>query len=81
MIPLIIIYNPLWKIPSHLKDKNGFVNEIKDIDKVSEETYIVKMNVKSLYTNIPNFEDIGATKRILDERTNKTVAKKVFRRF
>lgn len=39
------------------------------------------MNVKSLYTNIPNFEDIGATKRILDERTNKTVAKKVFRRF
>ena len=39
------------------------------------------MNVKSLYTNIPNLEDIGVTKRILDKQTNKTAAKKVFRTF
>ena len=36
------------------------------------------MNVKSLYANIPNLEDIGATKKMLDKQRNKAVAKKVF---
>ena len=39
------------------------------------------MDVKSLYTNIPNTEGIVATKRALDTRTTKTVTKKVITTF
>lgn len=54
---------------------------MKEINKVSEETYIVTMNVVSLFTNIPNSEGMVATKRALDKGTNKTVATKVIRIF
>lgn len=54
---------------------------MKEINKVSEETYIVTMNVVSLFTNIPNSEGMVATKRALDKGTNKTVATKVIRTF
>ena len=63
---LITIYKPLVKeIPSYVEDRNDFLNKVKDIDKIPEETYLVTMDVKFLSTNIPNPEDIAATKRAL----------------
>ena len=59
-------------MPSHVKHTNGFLNKMKDINKVPEETYLVTMDLKSLYTNIPNSEGIAATNRALDKGKTKT---------
>ena len=69
--------NTLKEIPSYVKDINDFLNKMKDINKVPEETYLVTMDVECCYTNITNSESIAATKKALDKRTIKTVATKV----
>ena len=52
-------------IPSYVKDTNNFLDKMKDINNVSEEKYLVTMDVKSFYTNIPKSEGTAATKRAL----------------
>ena len=54
------------EISSHVENTNDSFNEIKDIDKIPEETYLVTMDVKSFYTNIPISEGVAATKRAKD---------------
>ena len=39
------------EIPSHIKDINYFVNKINNF-KVSENSFLITMDVKALYTNI-----------------------------
>ena len=54
-----------------------FLNKVKTVNNVPEEIYLIAINVKSLYTNIPNSEGIEVGKRALDKKFNKTVAAKV----
>ena len=56
---LITIYNPC--------ERNTFCNKMKGISKVSKETHLVTMDVKSPYTIIQNTKGIAATKRALDK--------------
>ena len=65
---------PLVKeIRSYIKDTNDFVNKI-NIFKVPENSFLVSMDVKALYTNIPNNEGIAAVRRKHGNYTKKTVA-------
>ena len=49
----------------------------KTFNNVPGETYLVTVDVKSLYTNIPNSEGIAVAKRTFGKMSNKTVAAKV----
>ena len=55
---------------SYLKDTTDFLNKLKD-QRVQKNTILVTMDVKSLYTNIPNQEGIQAVKSVL-EKSNKS---------
>ena len=65
------------EILSHLKDTNNFFNIMKYVSEVTEDAYLVTMDIKSPYNNNQNSEGIAAIKRALDKRTNKTIVKKV----
>ena len=42
------------QIPSYVKDTNDFINKINVVKSVPKSSYLVTMDVRSLYTNIPN---------------------------
>ena len=54
------------QIPSYVKDTNGFINKINVIKSVPKNSYLVTMDVRSLYTNIPNAKGISVAKRAFD---------------
>ena len=58
------------------KDTNDFVNKINNF-KVQENSFLVTMDVKALYTHIPNNEGIAAAKRKHDNYAKKSAAAKV----
>ena len=67
---------PLVKeISSHIKDNNDFVNKIDNF-KVPENSSLVKMDVKALYTSIPNKEGVTAVKRKRVNYTEKSLSLK-----
>ena len=45
------------QIPSYVKETNDFINKINAVKSVPKNGYLVTMDVRSLYTNIPNAED------------------------
>ena len=47
------------KLPAYLKDTTQFLKEIDEIE-INKDTWLVTVDVKSLYTNIPNDEGIQA---------------------
>ena len=65
------------KIPSYIKDTTDFLNKINNIVNVHDQSIFVSLDVKSLYTNIPNSEGIAAVKRAFDNYSNKLVSTKV----
>ena len=48
------------QIPSYIKHTNDFINKINDIGNIPPNIYLVKMDVKSLYTNKVGSEGITA---------------------
>ena len=46
------------EIPSYVEDTTGFLMKIREIDFVLGISYLVSLDVISLYTNIPNMEGI-----------------------
>ena len=56
----IHLENIVNEIKSHIKDTTDFINKIKTITGLPENTILVTMDVKSLFTNIPNTEGINA---------------------
>ena len=42
------------QIPSYVKDTNDFINKINAVKSVPKNSYLITMDVRSLYTNIPN---------------------------
>ena len=73
---------PIFKeIPSYVKDTNDFLNKISNIKAIPDNSLLVSMDVKSLYTNIPNSEGISAVKKSFDNYPKKTIAMKVITTF
>ena len=46
------------ELPSHIRDTDDFIEKMKKIGRVSEDDYLVTLDVSSLYTNICNTEGI-----------------------
>ena len=64
-------------LKSYVKDTTDFINKISNLGELPEESYLVTMDVKALYTNIPNDEGLQALKEALDQKQNQSVASKV----
>ena len=69
------------QIPSYVKDTNGFINKINAVESVPKNSYLVTMDVRSLYIDILNAEGISAVKRAFDNYSYKTTSTKVITTF
>ena len=79
---LISIFNQqLNKIPVYVKDTNDFLSKLHTIKSAPDNTYLVSLDVKSLYTSIPKAEGMKALKESFDKHTSKKVATKVIPTF
>ena len=65
----IYLQSIMKQLPAYLKDTTQFINEISEIP-VEWNTWLVTVDVKSLYTNIPNDEGIQACYEAWQAREN-----------
>ena len=49
------------------------LNKLQDFDDIPPNALIVTLDVSSLYTNLPTTEGTDACRKLLDERTDKSV--------
>ena len=63
------IQDSAQSLKSYVKDTTDFVNKINHIGELPENSYLVTMDVKALYTNIPNDEGLQALKETPDKKT------------
>ncbi|XP_045188274.1 uncharacterized protein LOC123546150 [Mercenaria mercenaria] len=54
-------------LPSYVKDTTDFINKVKNMKIKSKNTYLVTLDVSSLYTNIPHNDGIDACKYFLQQ--------------
>ena len=64
-------------IPSYVRDITDFLQKLGKVKNIPHDCLLVALDVKSLYTNIPNNECIKAAKEAYDNDPNKTVVTKV----
>ena len=64
-----------------MSDTNDFIHKINAVKSIPKNSYLVTMDVRSLYTNIPNAERISAVTRAFDNYSNKTTTTKVITTF
>ena len=57
------------------------MNKLKEVETVPDNSYLVSLDVISLYKNIPNSDGIKALKTSLDNFPRKTIATKVITSF
>ena len=67
------------QIPSYIKHTN-FINKVNNFS-VPVNLILVTMDVRSLYTSIPNNEGIAATKKRYDSYIHKTIPTKIITTF
>ena len=68
------------EIPLYIKDTNDFINKINKFS-VPPNSLLVTMDVKSLYTSIPNNKGIASVKKKYDHYPNKTIPTKIITTF
>ena len=68
------------EIPSYVKDTNHFIIKVNDFS-VPVNSVSFTMDVRSLYTSIPNKEDIAATKKRYENCIHKTLPTKFITTF
>ena len=68
------------QIPLNIKDTNHFINKVNNFS-VPVNSILVTMDVRSLYTSIPNNEGIAATKKRYDSYIHKTIPTKIITTF
>ena len=60
----------MFELPSFVKDTTDFINKIRNITLKSNDTFLVTLDVASLYTNIPHEDGIRACEHFLQNETN-----------
>ena len=65
------------EIPSYIQDTTDFLRKINQTDFVPHNPYFVSLDLKSLYTNIPNVEGIKSVKKSLEKYSKRTASTKV----
>ena len=68
-------------IKSHIKDTTDFINKIEQIQELPENTILVTMDVRSLFTQIPHNEGISAVARALERLKESKVSNRVIIKF
>ena len=68
-------------MPSYIKGTNDFINKINSTGNIPPTSYLVTMDVKPLYTNVPNSEGIAAVKNAYCNYPKKSIATKVITTF
>ena len=68
------------KLKSYVKDITDFIKKIKAIDHVSDDSYLVSLDVRSLFTNRPHKERIEAVKQKL-KKSKQSISIKVILTF
>ena len=71
----------VWEIPSYIKDTSEFLRKLQPITEIPENSYLITLDVKSLYTSIPKSEGIKTVKICHESFTNKSIATKVITTF
>ena len=64
----------------YIKDTNYFINKINNFS-VQPNSLLVAMDVKSLYTSIPNKEEIASVKKKYNHNSKKTMPTKIIKTF
>ena len=57
-------------LPAYLKDTTDFLNKISDVTDLSENVFLLTLDVSSLYTNISHDEGLHALSVYLENRDN-----------
>ena len=60
------------QLPSYVKDTNHLLNILNDIPDATSKRYLYTMDVKSLYTIIPNADGLRALRFFLEKRSDQT---------
>ena len=63
------------------KDTTDFINKLENVKDRSKDSVLVTLDVKALYTNIPNHEDIEAVKETPNIQVKKPIATRVIIKF
>ena len=69
------------QIPSYVKDTTDILCKLDTVKFVPNKSYLVSLDVKSLYTSIPNAEGIKSLKESFEKHTSKNVATKAITTF
>ena len=73
---------PLVKaLPSYVKDTTDFKSKLENVKNTSKDTTLVTLDVKALYTNIPNYEGIEAVKETLNNQAKRPISTQVIIKF
>ena len=59
---------------SNVKGTINFINKLENVKDTSKDSILVTLDVKALYTNIPNYEGIEAVKETLNNQAKKPTA-------
>ena len=68
-------------LPSYVKDTTDFINKFENVKDISIDSILVTLDVKTLYSNIPNHEGIEAVKETLNNQAKKPIATRVIIKF
>ena len=68
------IQDSAQSLKSYVRDTTDFINKISTTGELPEEAHLVTMDVKALYTNIPNNEGLQALKEAMDKKQHKSAA-------
>ena len=68
------------KLESYVKDTTEIIKKVEALDQVRDDSYLVSVDVRSLYTNIPYKEGIEAVKQKL-KRSKPSISIKVILTF
>ena len=69
------------EIPSYVESTTDFLRKINQIDFAADNSYLVSLDVKSIYNNIPNEERIKSVKTPLEKNSIRTASTKVITTF
>ena len=67
------------KLKSYVKDTTDFIKKIEAIDHVSDDSYLVSLDIRSLYTNIPHKGTEAAKQKL--KKSNPSISIKVILTF
>ena len=65
------------EIPSYVKDTQDFLKKLAKVKDIPQESLLVTLDAKSLYTNTPNNKGIKAVKESYEKYKEKRVSTKV----